>query len=123
MSKGTRFWGFLGSRGRGIIGGISFIPLNVASFSGLNLGHGVPMRCFYYTQSLLQIRGANREIESWIRGVDPQALFIPRAQVTPVWPEQTLCWVLLGWTSWCVPCCLVLLFFWVWSILGLGRFV
>jgi hypothetical protein len=79
MSKGTRFWGFLGSRGRGIIGGISFIPLNVASFSGLNLGHGVPMRCFYYTQSLLQIRGANREIESWIRGGWPTGAIHPES--------------------------------------------
>jgi hypothetical protein len=66
MSKGTQFWGFLLSRVRGVLGGISSIPLDLASFGGPNLGYGVPMRCSYYNQSLVQICGANREIKSWI---------------------------------------------------------
>jgi hypothetical protein len=48
VSKGARFWGFLFFRIRGILGGISSIPLVLASLGGLNLGYGVPMRCFYY---------------------------------------------------------------------------
>jgi hypothetical protein len=44
------------------------IPLDLASFGGQNLGHGLPMRCSYYAQSLGQIRGAIREIGSWIWG-------------------------------------------------------
>jgi hypothetical protein len=35
------------------------------------------MRCSYYPQSLLRIRGVNREIGSCIWGVDPRVLFIP----------------------------------------------
>jgi hypothetical protein len=35
------------------------------------------MRCSYYPQSLAQIRGAIREIGSWIWGVAPRVLFIP----------------------------------------------
>jgi hypothetical protein len=35
------------------------------------------MRCSYYPQSLAQVRGAIREIEVWIWGVDPLVLFIP----------------------------------------------
>jgi hypothetical protein len=49
---------------RGILGGISSIPLDLASFGGPNLGYGVSMRCFYYPQSLAQIRGVIREIRS-----------------------------------------------------------
>jgi hypothetical protein len=84
MSKGARFWGFRCSSLRGVLGGISSIPLHLESFGGQNLGYGMLMRCSYYPQSLAQICGAIREIESWIWGVDPQLLFIPRAQVTPV---------------------------------------
>jgi hypothetical protein len=62
--QGARFWGFLGSRVRGILGGIFLIPLDLASFGGPNLGYGVPMRCSYYPQSLTQIRGAILEIGS-----------------------------------------------------------
>jgi hypothetical protein len=65
-AKGLDFGGFLGSRVRGIIGGISSIPIDLASFGGPNLGYGVPMRCSYYPQSLAQIRGTILEIESWI---------------------------------------------------------
>jgi hypothetical protein len=52
MSKGARFWGFRCSRVAGVLGGISSIPLDLASFGGSNLGYGVPMRCSYYPQSL-----------------------------------------------------------------------
>jgi hypothetical protein len=41
-SKGARFWVFLLSRVRGILGGISSIHLDLASFGGRNLGYGVP---------------------------------------------------------------------------------
>jgi hypothetical protein len=68
VSKGAQFWGFLGSRVRGVLGGISSIPLDLASFGGPNLGYGVPMRCSYCRQSLAQIRGAIRGIGSWIWG-------------------------------------------------------
>jgi hypothetical protein len=68
MSKGAQFWGYRCSRVRGVLGGISSIPLDLASFGGPNLVYGVPMRCSYYPQSLAQIRGAIREIRSWIWG-------------------------------------------------------
>jgi hypothetical protein len=32
----------------------------------------------------------------------------------PVWPMQALYGIYLGWTSWCVPCCHVLLLFSSW---------
>jgi hypothetical protein len=35
------------------------------------------MRCPYYPQSIVQVRGAIREIEVWIWGVDLRVLFIP----------------------------------------------
>jgi hypothetical protein len=35
------------------------------------------MRCSYYSQSLVRIRGANRETRVGFEGVDPRALFIP----------------------------------------------
>jgi hypothetical protein len=65
VSKGARFWGFLGSRVRGVLGVISSIPLDLASFGGPNLGYGVSMRCSYYPQSLAQIREAiwDRELD------------------------------------------------------------
>jgi hypothetical protein len=121
VSKGARFWGFWCSRVRGVLGGISSIPLDLASFGGQNLGYRLPMRCSYYPQSLAQIRGAIREIGSWIWGVDPRVLFIPRAQATPVWPVQTPVGFLLGWTFGSVRCCFVLLLFWVWVSLEFGR--
>jgi hypothetical protein len=40
-------------------------------FGGHKLGYGLPMRCSYYPQSLAQIRGAIREIGSWISGCWP----------------------------------------------------
>jgi hypothetical protein len=68
MSKGARFWGFRCSRVRGALGGISSINLDLASFGGHKLGYGVSVRCSYYSQSLVQIRRAIREIRSWIWG-------------------------------------------------------
>jgi hypothetical protein len=68
------FLGFLGSRVKGILGGISSIPLDLANIGGPNLGYGVPLRCSYYPQRLAQIRGLIREIGSWIWGVDPRVL-------------------------------------------------
>jgi hypothetical protein len=49
-----------------VLGGISSIPLDLASFGGHNHGYGLLMRCSYYPQSLVQVRGAIREIEVWI---------------------------------------------------------
>jgi hypothetical protein len=66
VSKGARFWGFRCSRVRGVLGGISSIPRDLASFGGQNRGYGLLMRCSYHPQSLAQVRGAIREIEVWI---------------------------------------------------------
>jgi hypothetical protein len=52
VSKGARFWGFPSSRVRGVLGGISSIPLFWTSFGGIKLGYG-------------------------FGGVDPRVLFIP----------------------------------------------
>jgi hypothetical protein len=71
VSKGARFWGFRCSRVRGVLGRISLIPLDWASFGGQNLVYGVSMRCSYYPQSLAQISGAIREIGSLILGSWP----------------------------------------------------
>jgi hypothetical protein len=71
VSKGARFWGFRCSRIRGVLGGISLIPLDLASFGVQKLGYEVPMRCSYYPQSLVQIRGVIREIGNWIWGCWP----------------------------------------------------
>jgi hypothetical protein len=65
-SQWARFWGFRCSRVRGVLGGISSIPLDLASFGGQNRGCGLLMRCSYYPQRLVQVRGAIREIEVWI---------------------------------------------------------
>jgi hypothetical protein len=45
VSKGARFWGFLGSRVRGALGGISLIPPFWTSFGGIKLGYGLLIRC------------------------------------------------------------------------------
>jgi hypothetical protein len=68
VSKRAWFRGFLGSRVRGVLSGISSVPLDLASFGGPNLDYGVRMRCSYYPQSLAQIREVIWEIESWIWG-------------------------------------------------------
>jgi hypothetical protein len=77
VSKGARFWGFRCSRVRGVLGGISSIPLDLESFGGPNPGYGVPMRCSNYPQSLAQICGAIREIKSWIWGSWPAGVVHP----------------------------------------------
>jgi hypothetical protein len=59
VSKGARFWGFLSSKVRGVLGGISSIPPFWTSFGGIKLGYGL-------LTSLVQVRGAIREIEVWI---------------------------------------------------------
>jgi hypothetical protein len=114
VSKGARFWGFQCSRVRGALGGISSIPLDLASFGGQNLGYGVPLRRSYYTQSLVQIRGAIREIGSWIWGVDPRVLFIPTssghtgltgASHRSDWCELLLCFARVNiWVSSLLSC-------------------
>jgi hypothetical protein len=59
-------WGFRCSRVRRVLGGIYSIPFDLESFGGQNLGYGLLMRCSYYPQSLVQVRGAIREIKVWI---------------------------------------------------------
>jgi hypothetical protein len=134
VSKGARFWGFLLSRVRDVLGGISSIPLDLASFGRPNLGYGVPMRCSYFDQSLVRILGANREIGVGFGGVDPRALVIPRAQVltgltgASHWSDR--CRLLVDFCS-CecfgeflvVSCCCYFEFGQFWSSVGLfGRF-
>jgi hypothetical protein len=58
--------GFSVSGVRGVLCGISSIPLDLASFGGQNCGYGLLMRCSYYPHSLFQVRGVIREIEVWI---------------------------------------------------------
>jgi hypothetical protein len=58
--------GFRCPRVCGVLAGNPSIPLNSTVFGGPCLGYGVPMRCSHYTQSLVRIRGANREIKSCI---------------------------------------------------------
>jgi hypothetical protein len=79
LRKGARFWGFRCSRVRGVLGRISSIPLDLASFGGQNLGYGVLMRCSYYPKVLR--KSVERFGRSRVRfgGVDPRTLFIPRA--------------------------------------------
>jgi hypothetical protein len=79
LSKGAQLWDFRCSRVRGILGVLSSIPLDLASFGGPNRGYGVPMRCSYYPQSLAQIRGAIREIGSWIWGSWPAGAVHPES--------------------------------------------
>jgi hypothetical protein len=87
VSKGAGFRGFLGSRVTWVLGGISSIPLVLASFGGPNLCYGAPMRCSYYLQSLAQIRGAIRLIRSWIWGkLTRGRCSSPSGQAWPVWP-------------------------------------
>jgi hypothetical protein len=77
--KGLDFGVFPSSRVRGVLGGFSSIPPFWTSFGGIKLGYGLLMRCSYYPQSLVQVRGAIREIEVWIWGSSSRA-----AQATPV---------------------------------------
>jgi hypothetical protein len=103
VSKGAWFWGFRCSRVRGILGGISLIPLDLASFGGPNLGYRVPMRSSFYPQSLAQIRGAIRKIGSWIWGSWPEGAIHPELPMHdrsdqcswPIWPVLALCGICL----------------------------
>jgi hypothetical protein len=126
VSKGARFWDFLLSRVRGVLCGISSIPLDLASFGGANLGYGVPMRCSYYPQSRVQIHGAIQEIGSWIWGYLAAGAIHPKlpslTSLTGAHHRSDWCRGFVG-TSWWVPHCLVLLLFRVWSVLELGRSV
>jgi hypothetical protein len=67
-SKGALFWGFPSSRVRGVLGKISSIPPFWTSFGGIKIGYGLLMRCSFYPQCLVQVRGAIREIEVWFWG-------------------------------------------------------
>jgi hypothetical protein len=64
------------SRVRGVLGGISSIPPDLGSFGGQNRGYGLLMRCPYYPQGLVQVRGAIRGSRFGFEGVDPWVLFI-----------------------------------------------
>jgi hypothetical protein len=80
------------------LGWISSIPLFWTSFGGIKLGYGLLMRCSYYPQSLVQVRGAIREIEVWIWGSWPAGAVhpeLPRLHRSDrcswlVWPVQPL---------------------------------
>jgi hypothetical protein len=130
VSKGARFWGFRCSRVRGAFGRISLIPLDLASFGGQKLWYGLPMRCSYYPQSLVQICGAIRGVESWIWGCWPAGVVHPNELrshrsdqcLSPVWPVQTP----VGFSSSerlgefaVVPCCCCFDFGSVWSSVGM----
>jgi hypothetical protein len=67
---GAQFWGFRCSRVRGVLGGISSIPLDLASFGGQNRGYGLLMRCSYHPQSLVQVPVS----DSGDRGLDLEEL-------------------------------------------------
>jgi hypothetical protein len=62
VGKDVQFGGFLKFRESGALGGNPSIPLDLASFGGPNHSYGMPMRYSLYPQSLVKIRGANREI-------------------------------------------------------------
>jgi hypothetical protein len=98
VSKGARFWGFLLSRVRGVLGGISSISLDLVSFSRPNHGYGMPMRYSYYPQSYANpwSESGDRDLEELTRGL----LFVSRAQVDRCDRCRPHCWVLLGWTCW-----------------------
>jgi hypothetical protein len=60
VSKGARFLGFILSRVRGILGGISSIPLVLASFGGPNIGYGVPIGVSTFFKVLCESVERNR---------------------------------------------------------------
>jgi hypothetical protein len=95
--KGLDFGVFRCSRVRGVIGGISLIPLDLASFGGLKLGYGLLMRCSYYPQSLAQVRGPIREIKVWIWGS------WPAGAVHPKLPRLTDLTSVRDRSDWCRP--------------------
>jgi hypothetical protein len=83
-------------------------------------------RCSYHPQSLVQVRGAIREIEIWIwrswpaGAVHPELPRIHRSDRCswPVWPMRVTCGICLGWTAWllCLWVLVLLVSSWfVWS--------
>jgi hypothetical protein len=130
VSKGARFWSFRGSRVRGVLGGISSIPLDLTSFGGQNLGYRHPMRCSYYPQSLTQISGAIWEIGSRIWGSSPTGAIHPESPghtgLTGASHRSNRCRPQLGFCSSerlgefvVVPCCCCFEFGSFWSSVGL----
>jgi hypothetical protein len=77
VSKGARFWGFPCSRVRGVLGGISLIPLVWTSFGGIKLGYGLLMRCSYCPKVLFKPVVRFGRSRLGFGGVDPRVLFIP----------------------------------------------
>jgi hypothetical protein len=81
------------------------------------------MRCSYYPQSLVQVRGAIREIKVWIWGVDPQVLFIPSCPgltgLTGVRDRSDRCRPLVGFASGELLDSCVFRSWCCWSVLGL----
>jgi hypothetical protein len=116
VRKGARFWGFWCPRVWCVLGGSPSISLHSTSFGGPYLGYGVTMRCSYYPQSLVRIRGANREVGSWIWSSWPAGSVHPELPrhhrfdqcFWPVWPVWALCGISLGWFAGLV-CLLVVL--------------
>jgi hypothetical protein len=83
VGKGARFWGSLRFRESGVLGGNPSIPLDLASFGGPNRSYWMPMR----PQSLVRIRGANREIGKVILKAWPAVRCSSRApRPRLVWP-------------------------------------
>jgi hypothetical protein len=128
--KGLDFGVFSVLGVRGTLGGISSIPLDLASFGGQNLGYGLPMRCSYYPQSLAQIRRAIRETRSWIWGSWPAGVVHPESpshnSLTGASHRSDRCRPRLGFCSGehlgvfaVVPYCCCFEFGSVWSSVGL----
>jgi hypothetical protein len=79
MSKEARCWGFRCSRVRGVLGEISLIPLDLASFGGHKLGYGLSMMCSYIPKVLRKSVERFGRSGVGFEGVDPRVLFIPRS--------------------------------------------
>jgi hypothetical protein len=86
VTKGARFWDFLGSRVSGVYGGISSILLSLSSFGGPNLSYGVPTWYSYCPKVLCKIVQRFGRSGVGFGGVYQLVLFISRAQVTPARP-------------------------------------
>jgi hypothetical protein len=82
------------------------------------------MRCSYYPQSLVQVRGVIREIEvgiwrSWPAGaVHPELPRLHRSDRCswPVWPVRATCGICLGWTAWLMCLWVLVLLVSSWSV-------
>jgi hypothetical protein len=122
MNKGARFCGFRCSRVRGVLGGISSIPLDLACFVGPNLGYGVPMRCFYYPKILCKSVEQFRRSVVGFGGVDPRVPFIPRCPgvtgLTGASDRSDRCVPFVGFASGELLISCVFGSCWFWSVLG-----